>query len=418
SGGKGGKGGSTNQGGANEGGMSDVGGGAAEGGSGGVPASCGDGMVAPDEECDGDNLLDATCESLGFTDGTLACSANCSLDTSDCSGSENCGDGADNDGDMLVDCEDDDCEESCADPCAAPEVLADPAEIMATTAGRADAVSSDCSASSPTPGPDVVYAFEASTTGMLEIVLESTQLMQVSVLDACSGSAATVACDDQFLSLPVTAGDSLLIAVEAYEPGEAGPFVLNVKSRALDVCGDGYRDASEECDDGDTDALDGCDSDCNLETSEGGSNDTTAEADSLMAPYYGTIAPQGDVDVIELAVPSGPASIVANINAFGDDCLTGELDSLVELIDSTDAVIASDDDSGVNFCSHLVSSGLTAGTYYLRVSAAPTGATPTFPYQLSVEVNVCGDGLQGPGEQCDDGDQTPGDGCDASCQLE
>jgi len=33
-------------------------------------------------------------------------------------------------------------------------------------------------------------------------------------------------------------------------------------------------------------------------------------------------------------------------------------------------------------------------------------------------VNVCGDGLQGPGEQCDDGDQTPGDGCDASCQLE
>ncbi len=421
SGGKGGKGGggSTNRGGDSSGGMGDAGGGADQGGAGGAPpANCGDGMIGPGEDCDGDNFLDASCATFGFDDGALACSASCTIDSSDCSGTEHCGDGNDNDGDMLVDCEDDDCEAACADPCSAPEVLADPALLMATTAGRADAVSSDCNAASATPGPDSVYSFEASTTGMLEIALESNQLMHVSVLDACSPSATTVACDAAFLSLPVSAGDSLVIAVQAYEPAEAGPFSLSVKSRALNVCGDGYRDASEGCDDGDQDPLDGCDADCNLETSETGSNDTTTEADAIVAPYFGAIDPEGDVDVIEIAVPSGPASIVANINAFGDDCLTGELDSLLELLDSNDAVLLSDDDSGVNYCSHLVSTGLTTGTYYVRVSAAPNGTTPTFPYQLAVEVNVCGDGVQGPGEQCDDSDQTPGDGCDANCQLE
>lgn len=45
---------------------------------------CGNGSVHPDEECDGEDFADATCESLGFAGGDLACNADCTLDTSAC----------------------------------------------------------------------------------------------------------------------------------------------------------------------------------------------------------------------------------------------------------------------------------------------------------------------------------------------
>jgi hypothetical protein len=37
------------------------------------------------EECDGVNLADVTCQSLGFASGTLACAANCTFDVESCS---------------------------------------------------------------------------------------------------------------------------------------------------------------------------------------------------------------------------------------------------------------------------------------------------------------------------------------------
>ena len=46
---------------------------------------CGDGMLVEGEACDGDLLGGATCASLGFEGGTLACGANCELETSGCS---------------------------------------------------------------------------------------------------------------------------------------------------------------------------------------------------------------------------------------------------------------------------------------------------------------------------------------------
>ena len=42
--------------------------------------------IARGEECDGTKLGGATCESLGFTGGELACSAECQYDTSGCTG--------------------------------------------------------------------------------------------------------------------------------------------------------------------------------------------------------------------------------------------------------------------------------------------------------------------------------------------
>lgn len=51
---------------------------------------CGDGEVGTEEECDGPALQGATCRSLGFGGGVLSCSGACRLDTSTCN---SCGDG-------------------------------------------------------------------------------------------------------------------------------------------------------------------------------------------------------------------------------------------------------------------------------------------------------------------------------------
>ena len=46
---------------------------------------CGDGIIdSPGEQCEGSNLDGATCESLGFLAGTLACSPDCEFDTNNC----------------------------------------------------------------------------------------------------------------------------------------------------------------------------------------------------------------------------------------------------------------------------------------------------------------------------------------------
>ncbi len=59
---------------------------------------CGDGRLNGPEACDGDQLGDATCDTLGQGEGTLACDATCQYDTSGCSGGGGpvCGDGTAN----------------------------------------------------------------------------------------------------------------------------------------------------------------------------------------------------------------------------------------------------------------------------------------------------------------------------------
>ena len=46
--------------------------------------ACGDGVATGDESCDGADLLDLSCDALGFASGTLACTAECMLNTTAC----------------------------------------------------------------------------------------------------------------------------------------------------------------------------------------------------------------------------------------------------------------------------------------------------------------------------------------------
>ena len=58
-----------------------------------VVDACGDGLIDPDEQCDGAALQVQNCQQLGYyqQNGELRCNADCTLDTSACS--LNCGDG-------------------------------------------------------------------------------------------------------------------------------------------------------------------------------------------------------------------------------------------------------------------------------------------------------------------------------------
>ena len=58
-------------------------------------STCGDGLVSLIEACDGMDFGGATCASLGFAGGTLSCSADCAtIDTSGCMALPTCGNGA------------------------------------------------------------------------------------------------------------------------------------------------------------------------------------------------------------------------------------------------------------------------------------------------------------------------------------
>ncbi len=56
--------------------------------------TCGDGVWQEAyESCEGDELGGASCESLGYEGGTLACRTDCRFDVSGCTGGDTCGDG-------------------------------------------------------------------------------------------------------------------------------------------------------------------------------------------------------------------------------------------------------------------------------------------------------------------------------------
>ena len=56
------------------------------GGSTGASGTCGNGKLDPGEACDGSAMQGATCASLGFTGGSLACSSTCQFNASSCTG--------------------------------------------------------------------------------------------------------------------------------------------------------------------------------------------------------------------------------------------------------------------------------------------------------------------------------------------
>lgn len=422
-GGRGGSGGAGatagNQGGRSQGGTSGKGssggaraGEAGEGGADGGSTICGNDELEADEECEAG--LVPSCESFGYGPGEVECGPGCRADTSACERVERCADGRDNDDDGTVDCGDADCAAACASVCSAPEVLVELESHLGSNAGRSASLALSC-ASEPS-GAAVAYQLTAAQAGMLEVTLQTAALLNVSIRSDCSRLASESACGLGNASARVEANESVFIIVQGLEAGDVGEFTLHASTRAADVCGDGVRDGAERCDDGNLLGDDGCGRDCQLESSELEPNAVAADASVYTSPFFGEIYPAEDVDIIHVEVAADDTTLTANVLNLGDGaCANEQMDSVIELLSSTEASIARDDDGGDGYCSRLVVTDLAAGSYYLVVRAAAETEPPTFPYRLAISTDVCGNGVTGPAEECDDGNITAGDGCDASC---
>ncbi|MEZ4227426.1 MAG: pre-peptidase C-terminal domain-containing protein, partial [Polyangiaceae bacterium] len=355
--------------------------------SGGAPGVCGNTIRDGNEECDGSDFGGITCFKLGYDGGTLKC-ASCKFDKSACTGTENCYDGKDNDGDGNADCADSECSAQCADSCSMTAVLADPNSASGDTTGHASKIANSCSASSG--GPEVVYEFHAKYTGVLEVALLPYAALTASVRTSCATSATELGCiAGGRIKLASTANQTYYIVVDGDDANSAGAYAISAETRVI-TCGDGNRDGNEECDDGGKTPNDGCSATCTLESDEVEPNGTSAQASTYKADYTAAIDPAGDVDVIKFVMPAGKTAMKLDTFDLGDGaCAKEELDSVLELLDSNGTtVLYTDDDGGQGTCAQINATGLTPGkTYYVRVTASTVGDVTTFPYRLAIQTS-------------------------------
>jgi cysteine-rich repeat protein len=220
SGGSGGAGASGGSGGAGaSAGSGGAGASAGSGGSGGSGPTCGDGAIGAGEECDSANLGGATCASEGFFAGTLACAANCTLDTSGCTNA-GCGNFAIDPG------------EDC-----------DGADLGGATCASEGFLGGVLSCD---PG----CAFD--TTACTNVGCGNGQIDPGEQCDGMDLGGAACA------SLGLTGGPLGCAADCKYDAALCVPI----------VCGNGTIEASEQCDDGNTTSNDGCSATCQLEGGE------------------------------------------------------------------------------------------------------------------------------------------------------
>ncbi len=194
--------------------------------------TCGNSILDLGEACDGANLGGETCQALGLGTGPLSCTAACELNTSGCVVPPNCGDGALDTGEECDDGnsqDDDECLSNCQLATCGDGILrnSDPAESCddgdndVCTGG----CNADCSGPGNTCGDGVVRCGETCEAGDLQ------------------GQD----CTDFGFANPI----GLVCTGCALDP-----------SGCIDTCGDGVLDTGEVCDDGNTNPANATDDFC------------------------------------------------------------------------------------------------------------------------------------------------------------
>ena len=385
---------------------------------------CGDGILDEGEDCDGVVPQGPSCVAIGFDQGAYTCNLDCTWNTDACSGTENCFDARDNDGDGTADCADSaDCATACSDACLSAPELSENALVSGDTTGHSSNLGSFCSGVELN-GSEVAYQVDITEDARFDVLLGSAQNLGLSVRSACTQAPTELECSHRptRLTLEALQGERYFIVVHGASASDFGSYTLELAARQR-ACGDSIRDSDEACDDGNINDGDGCDPECNVEASESEPNGIVGFADVFdFSPWAAEVSPAGDVDIYQVdLVATSSTLVVDTLNLADGACGLNLMDTVVDILDTdanANAVLASDDDSGDGACAQAVASGLPPGTYYVQIAAAASAEPATFPYRLEVSVGVCGDGDVTLGEECDDQNLVAGDGCDPTCKEE
>jgi hypothetical protein len=199
------------------------------GGSGGEPPDLcnNDGVLDEGEQCDGEDFGGATCATYGLGGGQLICNGFCGIVVSSCVPKETCGDSKDNDKDGLWDCDDlDDCllAAVCTDSCQGATPVSTPAYPNDTMQGQPDTLSASCNSGGDSGG-ELVYEVTAATDGQLAVLAwpDFAGDVSISIRTDCGDATSEVACVDavtgaspgEVLGVPVTAGETLFVVIDA-----------------------------------------------------------------------------------------------------------------------------------------------------------------------------------------------------------
>ena len=140
----------------------------------------------------------------------------------------------------------------------------------------------------------------------------------------------------------------------------------------------------EACDDHNRMPDDGCSASCELELDEVEPNETTSSATPYTdLPFIARISSPTDIDVFSIVVSAQNSMLTVETLDFGDGaCARMELDDRIEILAPDGHTLVSNDDGGVGFCAKASVTGLSPGTYYVRVQAS--GVATGFPYNLDI----------------------------------
>ncbi|KYF80228.1 hypothetical protein BE18_47925, partial [Sorangium cellulosum] len=218
---------------------------------------------------------------VGGCNADEQCQGSCDDDSGFCvAKGETCDNGKDDDGDALQDCEELDCsaQRACSDritaACTGATDVSEGGTFSGTTEDGSDAFGAICSdifGTYPAGSglKEKVFQFVAPAKGVVRFGAYSDDpegLFDWYVRTSCDDAATLLGClqafapGDPLVELPVEAGESYFIYIEALSEADAS-YELDV-TFVEQICGDGEIVGTEECDDGNTVDDDACKNTC------------------------------------------------------------------------------------------------------------------------------------------------------------
>jgi len=280
-----------------------------------------------------------------------------------------CVNGIDDNGDLLVDCDDPTCREAL--PCGGsldevcesfPEDLAPGVAVQGTTIGGLEGLTPSLGCGSyASTGRSRAYRYTPRARQALRVELNGTYVQTWHVRSDCADEDSQIACFPiqyhyenvpGFAELPQ--GPDYTLFVTASEPGLEEPFAL--ETAVVD-----------------------------LEDRE--PNEAIGQATPTDGSSVGFISGYGDVDVWSFEVPATDDVTVSVTSSFeASDCGTVRVDPTLEILDANGTSLGSNDDMSTgSYCSQVPLADLPAGTYFAVVRPySGCSYWCAFPYRIGV----------------------------------